>query len=646
LLKKHKGTPLEPELWFRLAELHMRRSKTERFFEIHRQSETVVSLVPRVVKQASFRKAILEAVNTYELIQRKFPKFGRIDLVMFNNAFARQNIGQSKAAEALYWKLIQQHPNSPLIPDSHLSIGELNFERHNFKHALEHFLAIENYPNARVYPYGLYKAGWTYYNLRQGENALKKLEQVVEFGHMVSQKGLEARLDLRREALADMTLFFGEVYPADKAFAYFEKQARELPVEPLLLRLSKLYERHSRWNDREVILKTVLAKRPTSPLVPEIHNELVWNYEQMKSKPQAVAQMQAFSQVCDRAKFDSKFNDNSVDAPERAPTTKESCMALLHDTSLKLASRWLKTWKRNKAYGEFADAAEQAFQIYLKDNDSKEATEARFAYAEFLFQRQKFRQASIEYAQVSRSGASKQISHDAGYAALLSLEKAVGDKWSDADVTSFHELASAYVTQNPKGEYILDVEFKLGMLAYEKGKYDEAGPIFLRLGETFPKDEKGLKAQDLYLDILNLKKDYKGLTEYSAGLIAKGVKSDRKEKLSGIYRQAYFLQIQAMEEKGDYKQALTEYRKFSDENQKSDLAEKALWNSFQLHFKVGDLAGGAETGLLFYKRYPKSKDAKDGLLKSAKTFEDLGQLDQAADALTALVRLDPKEAVK
>src|SRR5690606_22237224 len=146
---------------------------------INRESETVVSLVPRIVKRASSRKAITEAINTYELIQRRFPSYGRMDLVMFNNAFARQHIGQSKEAEQIYWSLIRKFPNSMLIPDSHLAIGELNFERKNFKHALDHFLAIEKYPQSRVYPYGLYKAGWTYYNLREALAGIKKLEEVV-----------------------------------------------------------------------------------------------------------------------------------------------------------------------------------------------------------------------------------------------------------------------------------------------------------------------------------------------------------------------------------------------------------------------------------------------------------------------------------
>ena len=52
LLRKYRNTPMEAGLWFRLAELHMRRAKAARFFEMNRKSETVVSLAPGQVKKS------------------------------------------------------------------------------------------------------------------------------------------------------------------------------------------------------------------------------------------------------------------------------------------------------------------------------------------------------------------------------------------------------------------------------------------------------------------------------------------------------------------------------------------------------------------------------------------------------------------
>ncbi|HAG92152.1 MAG TPA: hypothetical protein DCL41_09780, partial [Bdellovibrionales bacterium] len=64
LAKKHRGTALEPDLLFRLAELYMRKAKSDRFFEIHRESETIVRLLPRELKQRSSRATVGKALST------------------------------------------------------------------------------------------------------------------------------------------------------------------------------------------------------------------------------------------------------------------------------------------------------------------------------------------------------------------------------------------------------------------------------------------------------------------------------------------------------------------------------------------------------------------------------------------------------
>ena len=224
LIKKYRGKSIEPEMWFRLAELHMRRAKTERFFEIHRQSDTVTSLIPKRVRKASQSKEIRSAIKVYEKIRKRFRKFEKYDLVLFNNAFARQQLGHNKLAEKIYWEIVKRFPNSILVPDAHLAIGEINYDRRNFKFALQHFQMIEKFPNSRVYPYGLYKAAWCQYNLNDAVAAMGQLEKVVKYGQYITKNKLDSRLDLRKEALRDMSLFYGEVYEAKDAVAYFKNK--------------------------------------------------------------------------------------------------------------------------------------------------------------------------------------------------------------------------------------------------------------------------------------------------------------------------------------------------------------------------------------------------------------------------------------
>lgn len=632
LIRKYKGTPLEPDLQFRLAEMYMRKSKSDRFFEIHRESgDPTVKLLPRLVSKASSRTSLTQAVEVYQYIQKKFPGYNQMDLVVFNHAFARQALGQDKDAENLYWDLIRKFPDSPLVPDAHLAIGEISFMKAKFQFALEHFDAIRKFPESRVYPYGLYKAAWTRYNMHESAAALKNLEEVVAFGNDVVKNHLDAKLDLRKEALNDMTIFFEDVHPSKEAFSYFRKQAGELDLPGTLMHMAELYDRHSRYVDEREVLGAFVDHIPESKLMPEARAKMVTAADNLKQKDLAVKDLEEFAKACEPRSDYVKAN----------PDQAQACGDALSKSSLVLAEKWLKIWNKNVHDETFADSSEKAFQIYLRN---KKATDdykkAHYLYAELLFKRQKYRQASVEYAAVSASGVDDKIGHDADYAACLSLEKAVGEKWSDEDEKSFHKLAEKYVTSHPKGQYRLEVEFKMAFLAYEKNRYDEAAPSFLRLGREFAKDEKGLKAQDLYLDILNIKKDYKGIREYAKELMKKPMAADRTAKLDKLYQQAYFLQIQTMEEKGDLKNALHEYHQFIKDNSHSELSEKANWNLVQLYYKTGDAFGGAQAALEFAKKYPASKQSTPALQSAAQTFEKMAQLEPAASVLVQLADRD------
>lgn len=658
LLKKYRGTALEPDLLMRLAELYMRRSKTDRFLEVHRNSEEVVNVAPKLVKSAASRKQIQSAIDLFDQIERRFPSFDRLDVVIFNNGFANQQIGQDSKSEKKYAKLVREFPGSVLLPDAHLALGEIQFRNREFKKALAHFHAIREYPDSLVYPYGIYKAAWTQYNLRDAEAGLKELEDVIRYGRFVKEQGIDARLDLRKEALMDMALFYEDVRPSKSAYGYFEKQAGELDASPVVLRLADLYKRHSRHSDIKVILTDLIRKKPTSNYVPIAYVELMDASEKMKKRRDVVTLLGQFFSTCDVKSQWSRSQAQDLSTNNETPlaqfneegdpkiTPSQICQRVFNKMALGYANKWLKLWEKNTAQAELADVTEQAFSIYLRsDAKSEESARARFVYAELLFKRTKFREASENYAIVSQITKDKAIGHDSRYYALIALEKAVNDKFNDKDEKLFRSLSTEYLTKNKDGKFLLDVEFKLGFIAYQKSRYDEAAPIFKRLGSQYAQTEKGLKAQDLYLDILNIKKDYSVLRDYSQSLRG-SAKGDRVEKLTKIYEEAYFLIVQSHEEKKDYQGAIDQYEKFARENPKSALTQKALWNALQLQFKSGELMAGAKSSVAYFEKYPTSKDGLNALMKAAQTYESLGQLRLAADVLVRLSQVDKEETAK
>lgn len=650
LIKKYRGSYMEADLLLRLAELYMRRAKSALFFEINRQSEDMVSLMPKKVTSQSSKTYVKKAISIYDKIQARFPNFASMDMVLFNEAMACQQVGYDKKAVGLYWKLINNHKNSLLVPDAYLAIGEIDFKNKKFDKALARFNSIKKYPNSRAYPYALYKAGWSHYNLRDTMSAMKEMENVVDYGVMIEEQGIDARLDLRKEALSDMALFFSDIFEAKQAYSYFKKQAGKLTIEPYLIKIAKIYNSHSKYKEEEIVLKDFISNLEKSKSIPEVRNYLVFNYEASRDRKKAVQALQEFDSTC---KADSSWSQ----AHQKDKETLNTCTDIISKTSLQLASKWLRMWKKNSTYPIFADSSEAAFRVYLsRPLNTDKYFKSRYVYAELLFNRKKYRKASEQYQLVMNETLDskkvkdkniqfvpkkfKKMSHDAHYAAAVGLEKDVeksGDKkWSEADENLFRKLVAKYLEFHPKGKHHLDLKYKEGLIAFEKANYDYAQKIFYALGDQFNSKDKGIKAQDLYLDILNKDKKFEDIKQYTQKLIAKTKNKKRIAKLKSLYEQSYFLQVQNLEEKKEFEKAIAGYQKFAKENTDSPLAPKAWWNSVQIYYDLDRIGEGAEDSLIYAKMFPKEDNVQEALLQAAKTYEDIGRTHKAAEVLLQL----------
>lgn len=652
LLKKYKNTQLEPDLLMRMAELYMRRAKTDRFLELNHISEDRVSVLPKAIKSSNSKKQVFNAIDIFDQIERRYPNFEKIDAVIFNNAFANQQVGNDSKSEKLYKKLVASFSDSQFLPDAYLAVGEIEFRNGKFKEALAHFTAIRNYPDSMVFPYGIYKAAWTYYNLRDAKLALKNLEDVVQYGKFVQQQGIDSRLDLRREALVDMALFYEDINQPGEAYSYFKNQAGDLDVAPVLVRLANLYKRHGRNQDIIVVLTELIRKKANSAYVPTAYIEVADASEKLKKKKDVITLLEEFYKICQigsswaTAQGDLAITDKDspllelVDSSDKLTSAQAICQNTFHRVNLSYANRWLKTWQKDIKQDELANLVESAFDLYLKsDGKSQESSRTRFVYADFLFKREKYRSASEHYEISSQISNDVLIGPDASYYSLLSLEKAVKNTWSEKDEMKFRNLSSVYLMKYPKDKHRLDVEFELGFIFYQKGKYDEAAPLFLRLGEQYSTLDKGIKSQDLYLDILNIKKDFSTLKNYTYTLKSKA-DPIRSAKLTKIYEESYFYIIQDLEKANSFKQAVEEYHAFAKINPNSPLTQKANWNATQLLYKMNEPILAAEASNAYYNQYKSAPESLDILIKSAQTYESLAMLSEAAKTLEKISEAD------
>lgn len=637
LLRKYRGSNMEAGLWFRLAELHMRRAKADRFFEVNRESETLVRLAPKLIKKASAKSNIQKSINIYDKIERRFPYFRDMDLVLFNSGFARQQVGKKAQARRLYRKLISNFGDSPLIPDSHLAIGEMLFEENKYAGAKKEFEAIKKFPQSRIYPYGRYKLAWTLYNLENTQKGLEELEAVVAYSKQLTTDD-SRRLDLKKEALSDMVLFYSEARPAEKGVSYFISQAGKDEAGFYTLKLMKLYNRHGKNSKEKQIFYNMVSDLPTDQYLPRAYVEMVRSFESQKKRNLAAFELERFATLCDK-------NSKWVSVPENK--VKE-CVGFASKLSVNHASKWHRLWKKNKHALKLAEYAERAYRNYISFKiGTQKSYEVHFEYANLLFQSRKFRKASDEYFIVAKNIKKQPMLHNSSYSAIYSLQKAVGDKWGQEDELRYVSLASLYLLKNPKGKYREDIEFKRAFIIYDNKRYDEAAPLLADLGERYKNKKQGIRAQDLYLDILGKKKDFVATKKYSYKLYKREKKKSRKVQLKKIYQESYFASIGDSMDKAKSESNLAHansFLKFSKQNMDSPLAEKAWWNAVGVYKLGSDFKKTAELSYQFFNKFPKSKLRTDSLKLATQSYERITNLKMAAKTSSLLVNRDKKNA--
>jgi len=641
LLKKYKGTPMEAGLYFRQAELYMRKAKSARFFEVHRDNEIVTRFMPEVVKNSSSKNWITKAIETYDMIERRFSHFRDMDMVLFNNAFARQLIGQDALAIKLYNRVIENHPESALVPDCFVAIGEYYFQNQKYQQAFEEFKKIRNYPDARVYPFGIYKEAWALYNLKEGARALKDLEEVVSYSKDSSPMEESNKLDLSREATQDMVLFFEDVKDADVAVSYFRRQVQgDQQVGSLIVKLGRLYQRHGKWQQLEVVFNDLISALPQVPERPEIHRDLMDVFVARKRPDLTLQEIKTLAEIC---------VDGSKWSGSQSPETRKECWTQLSGSSRHFAARWHKEFKKEPASNrESGKLALDAYETWLQFNKSGlEEEKFHFSFAELLFQMAEFRKASAQYSLVGSLTKDSKMKHDASYGSIVALEKATGDKWNDDDEKLFQKLASSYITFNPKGEFVTDVRFKKAFIAYEKGRYQEAGPQLRALALELSDKERSQKAAHLYLDIWNIQKDFEKLKEESRFFVKNLKELDEKTRVefNTIYEESSFSLVQQHESNGKAKEAADEYLAFASEHTRSKLADKALLNGAHLYQVLGDYQAAAKALEAFVTRYPDSLEYKNSLKTLVHIYESQVKLELAARTLLKLAPFE-KDKVK
>ena len=665
LTQQFKTSKRRGELWLRLAELYVEKSRLieyrlqQKYDEQIQQFQQGKTKKKPVLDLRASHEYNRKAIQLYEWFLRDFPKDPKIDQALFFLGYNYFELDQPEKGKDYYKRLTTEFAKSSYVEESYFALGEYYFDREKWADALKNYEMVANNKRARLYSFALYKLAWCQYKTGRVKDALASLEKVIRAGRVAKgtqdgSAGGVSRIRLATEAQKDLVVFYAEAGSAKDARAYFEEVAGEKQTFNLLEKLAYYYADTGNREGARYIFRELIQERPNAPKAYDYQYQIVSMYTSTDKgevfKAELYNWIQSYSPSSEWARANSKDKELVAKAHQLIETTLRNHVLQLHQTA------------QNSRVPNAQKAARAGYDLYFQTfKEGAHLDEMHFFYAELLFDMGDFQEAAQHYSYVAENAPKSQYYEKAVLNTVLSLEKGLPKEEQlkkqvegklDAvpfgkNVADFEIASDRYVKAFPKGENVPAIRYKMGALYYYHNQFDRALDSFNGIIKNYPKSPYAQYSANLTLDIYNLKKDYGGLEKAGQELLSNEdlAKSSVGLQVKGVLQRASFKKAQDLEQSKDHAGAAAAYEDFAKKNPGGELATSASFNAAVNYEKAGDIGKAiAMYGLVLADNSNKNETLKKNSSRFvAALYEKTGQYKRAADAFEAYYAKNEKD---
>lgn len=613
---------------------------------------------PRLNNSRS-QKYLKDALNLFYGLEKEFPKHPKMDEVSFFIGFVELEAGNSKKGLSYLERVIKNHPESRKWQEAVLYTGDYYFDNHKFKDASTRYQMLFN-RNSNLRDYAEYKLAWCELNTGDPKKALRSMKKLIERLDRNTETG---KFNLRDQALKDLVSFYVEAENVDDAVAFFtEMQSKDKALSNLRL-LADMYRSKAKDEAAISAYTKLISEFPDGLDTPNLYLGLYESQARIgKSAPATKTLMTALE------KF-GETSDWAKNIPEEKEAEKKSTIEGLASEAAKAAYFHHNAAQKSANRGHY-DYALKIYSSLLSNFPSfPDRKKIAFFQGEALFNLERWLDASESYMVAAQIPPKDKLSAESVYNALLALDKLTAassklnryDKNEQKNVDlkpeeipnaekKFIEVGEFYIKEYPKGDRVVDVEFRIASIYYRRHHFDDAQTAFKNLALKYPDHRSATTAAHIVLDIDNIKKDYASLTAHAQEFTAVKKLGDAgfRKELAEIVGEIDFKGIETFENNQDWAKAGSGYYKFYESNPSSPLAEKALYNSYVSYQKLGDSGKTSEMAKLFLVKFPKSSYSGKIMLNLAQNSEKQADFETAQKQYQEFYKRFPedKEAKK
>ena len=663
LTQQFKNSKKRGELWLRLAELYVEKSRLieynlqQKYDNELKQFQDGKTKKKPVLNLANAQEYNKKSVQLYEWFLRDFPKDAKVDQALFFLGYNHFELEKPETGKDYYERLTREFPKSVYIEESNFALGEYYFEREDWKEALKRYEAVAKNKRARLFSFAQYKMAWCQYKTGAVKVALASLEKVIKTGRVAKgsqdqSAGGVSRIRLATEATKDLVVFYAEAGKPEDARAYFEDRVGRKQTFGLLEKLAYYYSDTGNRDGARYIFRDLIAEQPNAPKTYDYQHQIVTMYVSSEKgdvfKEELFNWINTYSPGSDWAKANAKNVELVSKANQLIETTLRNHILQQHQTA------------QNSKVPTARKAAKDGYDLYFQTfKDGPKQDEMRFFYAELLFDMREYDLASAQYAWITENAPNSTYYEKASLNRVLAVEKGlpkeedlkkqVGQSLEPVpfgkNVQDFEAASAGYIANFPKGENVPAMRYKLGALYYYHNQFDRALAAFNSIIKDYPKSPYAQYSANLKLDIYNLRKDYVGLEKAGQDILTNEdlAKSQVGQQVKGVLQRAEFKKAQDLEAKKDFAGAAAAYEEFAKKNPGGELGISAAFNSAVDYEKAGDIFKAVGMYQLVLAGKEDSTLKKNSSRFIASLYEKTGQYQKAAEAFEQYAAKNSKE---
>jgi TolA-binding protein len=654
----------QAEALYKLAELYWEESKAGYLEKMGAYQAAVTAChndraaCPKVPRRPP-TVDLAQAQAVYLRLIGQYPKFRKIDTVIYLYAFSLRDQGKSGEAVKYFQIILDKYPRSRYIADAWMAIAEYRFyEQQNYKSSLEAYEKVLQHPKSQLYDLALFKTAWCYWKLNDSNRAAMRFKDVLDLAKKKAgrtEAEQKRAVELQGQALDYLVELFTEddTKSAHDAFEFLAQIGGKQYSQKVLKQLADTVFDQTRYERAVEAYRLLIELDPNAGDAPDYHGKIVESYQLLGDTKTAVAEMRKLAANYSAHSAWAAANKDRPKTVEHARTLAEGLIRNVAKTMHGEAQQNEKTTKvvdRDR----YARAAE-AYEFYLANfPEATDAAELRYLRADILyFKLAKYEDAGREYLAVGKMQPVGKYHKDALLQAMAAFEKVrkpLGNapgggkrEITDSD-RLFGEAADRYALLFPNDKEIVTVIYKNGQFFFDYGDYDEAVKRFGLIVERYPDDPNAGAAGDKILQALNKAKDYENIETWARRLKkAKAFSSkEEQERLDKLVVGAVMKSGEKYAADGKYDKAATFFLRVPKEYPGNGYAPKALNNAGA----VLEKAKKPEEAVAAYKeladKYPSASEAPDALFTAARIEESVAYYDRAAVLYEQLAQRYPQ----